>query len=171
MAMIPEIQQIKDLCVRLKNLSDDDVFVEDFQGMLEVLNIGNNIENEDDIDVFTDIYVDIRDTIEAIDPESQDVLEDFYKYYTDEEYANKLKIKTLQQIHKNWERIYHKIKDHVVFGNLNLSKREMKIMVENFGIVMCNDMGIIDSDLQLLFDDEECIGTSDDTMSRLVEFV
>ena len=169
--MIPGIQEIKDLCVRLKNLSNEDVFVEDFRGMLEVLNIGDNIENEDDIDVFTDIYVDIRDTIEAINPESEDVLEDFYKYYTDEEYANKLKIKTLQQIHKNWDKIYDKIKNHVVFGNLNLSKLEMKIIVENFSMVMCNDMGIIDSDLQIIFDDEECFSASDDTISRLVEFV
>jgi len=82
-----------------------------------------------------------------------------------------LKIRTLQQIHKNWEKIYDKIKGHIVFGNLNLSKREMKIMVENFGIVMCNDMGIVDSDLQILFDDDECIGSGDDTMSRLIEFV
>lgn len=171
MAIIPEIQQIKDLCVRLKNLSDEDVFVEDFQGMLEILNIGNNIENEENENIFTDIYVDIRDTIEAIDPESQNILEDFYKYYTNEDYANHLKIKTLQQVHKNWEKIYDKIKNHIIFGNLNLSKLEMKIMVENFGIVLCNDMGIIDSDLQLLFDDDECIGSGDDTISRLIEFV
>jgi hypothetical protein len=45
MAIIPEIQQIKDLCVRLKSLSDEDVFVVDFQGMLEILNIGNNIDS------------------------------------------------------------------------------------------------------------------------------
>ena len=139
--------------------------------MLEILNIGNNIENEDDDEIFIDIYVDIKDTMDVFEPDSQNVLEDFYSYYTNEEKFNQLKIRTLQQIHKNWEKIYEKIKNHIVFGNLNLSKREMKIMVENFGIVLCNDLGIIDSDLQLLFDDEECIGSGDDTMSRLVEFV
>ena len=168
---MPSTQEIKAFCIRLKNLPDEESVVEDFQGMLEILNIGNNIENEDDDEIFIDIYVDIKDTMDVFEPDSQNVLEDFYSYYTNEEKFNQLKIRTLQQIHKNWEKIYEKIKNHIVFGNLNLSKREMKIMVENFGIVLCNDLGIIDSDLQLLFDDEECIGSGDDTMSRLVEFV
>jgi hypothetical protein len=168
---MPSTQDIKAFCIRLKNLSDEESVVEDFEGMLEILNIGNNIENEDDDEIFIDIYVDIKDTMDVFEPDSQDVLEDFYSYYTNEEKFNQLKIRTLQQIHKNWEKIYEKIKNHIVFGNLNLSKREMKIMIENFGIVLCNDLGIIDSDLQLLFDDEECIGSGDDTMSRLVEFV
>lgn len=168
---MPSTQEIKILCVKLKNLPDEDSKVEDFQGVLEILNVGNNIENEDDDEIFTDIYSDIKDAIDVFEPDSQDVLEDFYSYYTNEEKFNQLKIRTLQQIHKNWERIYNKIKGHVVFANLNLCKREMKIMVENFGIVLCNDLGIIDSDLRLLFDDEECIGSGDDTMSRLVEFV
>lgn len=168
---MPTIQEIKSFCVRLKNLPYEDFHVEDFQGVLEILNVGNNIENEDVDEIFEDIYSDIKDAIDVFEQHSQDVLEDFYSYYTDEEKFNHLKIRTLQQIHKNWEKIYNKIKDHVLFRNLNLSKREMKIMVENFGIVLCNDLGIIDSDLQLLFDDEECIGSSDDTFSRLVEFV
>ena len=168
---MPSTQEIKSLCVRLKNLPDEEFHVEDFQGVLEILNVGNNIENEDDDEIFTNIYSDIKDAMDVFEPDSQDVLEDFYSYYTNEEKFNQLKIRTLQQIHKNWERIYNKIRHHNLFENLNLSKREMKIMVENFGIVLCNDLGIIDSDLRLLFDDDECIGSGDDTMSRLVEFV
>jgi hypothetical protein len=168
---MPSNQEIKNFCIRLKNLPDEKVLVEDLQGVLEILNIKNDIENEEDEEIFTDIYSDIKDIMYVLEPDSQDVLEDFYSYYTNEEKFNYFKIRTLQQIHKNWEKIYNKIKGHILFGNLNLSKREMKIMVENFGIVMCNDMGIIDSDLQILFDDDECIGSGDDTISRLVEFL
>jgi hypothetical protein len=168
---MPDIQEIKSLCVRLKNLNDEEVNVEDFQGMLEILNIPNEVENIEDEDFFNEVYSDIKDTMDIFEPHSQNMLEDFYSYYTNEEKSNQLKIRTLQQIHKNWDKIYEKIKDHNVFLNLNLSKREMKIMVENFGMVMCNDFSIMDSDLQVIFDDEECISNSDDTISRLVDFV
>lgn len=168
---MPTIQEIKSFCIILKNFNDVEATVEDYQGMLEILNIPNNVENIEDEDLFTDIFSDIKDIMDIFEPHSQNVLEDFYSYYTNEEKSNQLKIRTLQQIHKNWDRIYEKIKDHNLFANLNLSKREMKIMVENFGIVMCNDFSIMDYDLQVIFDDEECISNSDDTISRLVDFI
>jgi hypothetical protein len=165
------IQEIKSLCTRLKNISDEDSRVEDRQGMLEILNIGNNIENEEDPEVFNEIYNDIKDTMEVYEPHSQNILEDFYSYYTNEEKSNQLKIRALAQAHKNWDKIYNKIKTHGAFTNLNLSERDMKIMLENFVIVMCNDMGIVDCDLQVIFDDEECFSVADSTIERLIEFI
>lgn len=168
---MPSLEEIKNLCIRLKNLPDENIYVEDYQGMLEVLNIKYNIENEDNIDIFIDIFSNIKDIINTFEPESQNILGDFYKYYTDEDYTNKLKIRSLQQVHKNWDKIYDKIKDHIMFENLNLSRREMKIMVENFIMVMCNNMGIVDPDLQIIFDEEEYFNDSNETMSRLLEFI
>jgi hypothetical protein len=168
---MPDIQEIKSFCIRLKNFNDVEATVEDYQGMLEILNIPNEVENIEDEEFFIEVYSDIKDAIDIFEPDSQNILEDFYSYYTNEEKSNQLKIRTLQQIHKNWDKIYEKIKNHNVFANLNLSKREMKIMVENFGIVMCNDFSIMDSDLQVIFDDEEYISDSDETISRLIDFV
>lgn len=165
------IQEIKNFCIQLKNLDAETSTNEDIQGVLEILNIPNEIENIDDDELFREIYDDVKDAMDIIKPDSQDILKDFYSYYSNEEKFNHLKIRTLQQIHKNWQKIYEKIKVNEAFTHLNMSKKEMKIMVENFGIVLCNDLGIIDTDLQSLFNDDEGISVDDSTIERLIEFI